>query len=75
VFDKIIIQFLSIRQSVRESVHMNDYLPFRKSISDNDKELIIYGADNFSVVLLTENMDQIFHLEESLKEMGISWIE
>ncbi|MBW1894181.1 MAG: hypothetical protein JRI91_10875 [Deltaproteobacteria bacterium] len=54
---------------------MNDYLPFRKSISDNDKELIIYGADNFSVVLLTENMDQIFHLEESLKEMGISWIE
>ena len=27
---------------------MNAYLPFRKCISNNDKELIIYGADNFS---------------------------
>jgi hypothetical protein len=27
---------------------MNKYLPLRKCISSNDKELIIYGADNFS---------------------------
>ncbi|MBW2265440.1 MAG: hypothetical protein JRF28_04610 [Deltaproteobacteria bacterium] len=27
---------------------MNDYLLFRKCVSNNDKELIIYGADNFS---------------------------
>jgi len=27
---------------------MNDYLPFRKCISNNDNELVIYGADNYS---------------------------
>ncbi len=27
---------------------MYDYLPYRKCISNNDKELIVYGADNFS---------------------------
>jgi hypothetical protein len=43
-FDKIIIQLLSIR----ELVSMNDYLSFRKCISNNDKELLIYGVDNFS---------------------------